>query len=99
MARAAAIGSRSPAGQYSPAERWRYGDILIAIAIITNGEKRISALQLSRELGVSYKTALDLAHQDSSAQHRARRVVNLRDRSSIALVSPRFEMKAVKFCP
>ena len=38
-------------------------DILAAIAIAANGEKRISASQMSRELGVTYKTALDLAHR------------------------------------
>jgi transposase-like protein len=38
-------------------------DILAAIAIVANGEKRTSASQLSRELDVSYKTALDLVHR------------------------------------
>jgi transposase-like protein len=38
-------------------------DILAAIAIVANGEKQISALQLSRKLNVQYKTAWDLAHR------------------------------------
>jgi transposase-like protein len=38
-------------------------DILAAIAIVANGEKQISALQLSRKLDVQYKTAWDLAHR------------------------------------
>ncbi len=38
-------------------------DILAAIAIFTNGAKGISALQLSRDLDVQYKTAFVLAHK------------------------------------
>ena len=37
--------------------------ILLAIAIFTNSAKGHSALQLSRELGVQYKTAFVLAHK------------------------------------
>lgn len=38
-------------------------DILGAIAIFTNGAKGYSALQLSRDLGVDYKTAFVLCHK------------------------------------
>ena len=38
-------------------------DILAAIAIFANGAKGISALQLSRDLDVQYKTAFVLAHK------------------------------------
>jgi transposase-like protein len=38
-------------------------DILLAIAIFTNGAKGHSALQLSRDLQVNYKTAYVLAHK------------------------------------
>jgi transposase-like protein len=38
-------------------------DILAAIAIFTNGAKGMSALQLSRDLDVQYKTAFVMAHK------------------------------------
>lgn len=38
-------------------------DYLAAIAIFVNGAKGVSALQLGRDLGVSYKTAFVLAHK------------------------------------
>lgn len=38
-------------------------DYLLAIAIFVNGAKGISALQLSRDLDVQYKTAFVLAHK------------------------------------
>ncbi len=38
-------------------------DLLTAIAIFVNGAKGISALQLSRDLNVQYKTAFVLAHK------------------------------------
>ena len=38
-------------------------DLLAAIAIFVNGAKGISALQLSRDLDVQYKTAFVLAHK------------------------------------
>jgi transposase-like protein len=38
-------------------------DILLAIAIFVNGAKGHSALQLSRDLGVQYKTAFVMAHK------------------------------------
>jgi len=52
-------------------------DILAAIAIFVNGAKGVSALQLSRDLNVQYKTAFVLAHklrevlsvEQSKAQH------------------------------
>jgi transposase-like protein len=46
-------------------------DILAAIAIVANGEKRITALRLSRELDVTYKTALDLAHRLRGSKPRS----------------------------
>lgn len=47
-------------------------DYLIAIAIFTNAAKGISALQLSRDLDVQYKTAFVLAHKirESLMEHR-----------------------------
>ncbi len=47
-------------------------DYLIAIAIFTNAVKGISALQLSRDLDVQYKTAFVLAHKirESLMEHR-----------------------------
>src|SRR5262249_33664971 len=38
-------------------------DILAAIAVFTNSAKGHSALQLSRDLGVQYKTAFVLSHK------------------------------------
>src|SRR3712207_4257380 len=38
-------------------------DYLLAIAILVNAAKGISALQLGRDLNVSYKTAYVLAHK------------------------------------
>ena len=45
---------------------------LMAIAIYTNAVKGLSALQLSRDLGVQYKTAFVLAHKirESLMEHR-----------------------------
>ncbi|MDE2599720.1 MAG: IS1595 family transposase [Rhodocyclaceae bacterium] len=47
-------------------------DYLVAIAIFTNAVKGISALQLSRDLDVQYKTAFVLAHKirESLMEHR-----------------------------
>ncbi len=47
-------------------------DILGAIAIFTNGAKGISALQLSRDLGVSYNCAFVLCHKMREAIALAR---------------------------
>lgn len=47
-------------------------DILGAIAIFTNGAKGYSALQLSRDLGVDYKTAFVLCHKMREAIALAR---------------------------
>ena len=46
-------------------------DILAAIAIFVNGAKGISALQLSRDLDVQYKTAFVLAHKMREAMGAA----------------------------
>jgi transposase-like protein len=40
-----------------------YRDILYAIAMFTNGAKGLSALHLSRDMAVQYKTAFVLAHK------------------------------------
>jgi transposase-like protein len=40
-----------------------FRDILAAIAIFANGAKGHSALQLSRDLNVQYKTAFVMAHK------------------------------------
>lgn len=47
-------------------------DILAAIAIFINGAKGYSALQLSRDLGVDYKTAFVLLHKVREAIELAR---------------------------
>ncbi len=49
-------------------------DLLAAIAIFVNGAKGISALQLSRDLGVQYKTAFVLAHKLREAMGAEMRV-------------------------
>jgi hypothetical protein len=49
-------------------------DYLMAIAIFVNGAKGVSALQLSRDLNVQYKTAFVLAHKlCESPKHRLSR--------------------------
>src|SRR5687767_7502132 len=50
-------------------------DYLMAIAIFVNGAKGVSALQLSRDLGVQYKTAFVLAHklrEAMAAEHKGK---------------------------
>ena len=44
--------------------------MLEAIAIFTNGALGVSALRLSREINVSYKTAWVLAHKMREARSR-----------------------------
>jgi len=46
------------------------GDYLLAIVIFVNGAKGQSALQLSRDLGVQYKTAFVLVHKMREAMDR-----------------------------
>ena len=46
-----------------PAASFLFGTILLAIAIFVNGAKGHSALQLSRDLDVQYKTAFVLSHK------------------------------------
>ncbi len=45
-------------------------DLLGAIAVLVNGAKGVSALQLSRCTGLSYKTAFVLAHKIREALAR-----------------------------
>lgn len=52
-------------------------DLLAAIAIFVNGAKGISALQLSRDLDVQYKTAFVLAHKLREAMGAAHDGVQL----------------------
>jgi len=52
-------------------------DILAAIAIFVNGAKGYSALQLSRDLGVQYKTAFVMLHKLREALGSAHRVAQL----------------------
>ena len=47
-------------------------DILAAIAIVANGRQGHSALQLSRDLDVQYKTAFALSHKIRDASDRDR---------------------------
>jgi hypothetical protein len=47
-------------------------DILAAIAVFINGAKGYSALQLSRDLSVDYKTAFVLLHKVREAIEAAR---------------------------
>ena len=48
-------------------------DILGAIAIFTNGAKGVSALQLSRDISIDYKTAFVLCHKMREAIELARK--------------------------
>lgn len=50
-------------GTVFASRKMSFGDMLYAIAIFTNGAKGISALQLSRDMDVQYKTAFVLAHK------------------------------------
>jgi transposase-like protein len=50
-------------GTIFASRKLKHRDILAAIAIFVNGAKGISALQLSRDLDVQYKTAFVLAHK------------------------------------
>ena len=47
-----------------------YTDLLAAIVIFVNGAKGVSALQVSRDLDVQYKTAFVLSHKLREAMHR-----------------------------
>ena len=53
-------------------------DYLLAIAIFVNGAKGVSALQLSRDLNVQYKTAFVLAHKLREAMASEHKVKVLR---------------------
>jgi len=50
-------------GSIFASRKLSYRDVLGAIAIFVNGAKGVSALQLSRDLDVQYKTAFVLAHK------------------------------------
>ncbi len=50
-------------GTIFASRKLKHRDILAAVAIFVNGAKGISALQLSRDLDVQYKTAFVLAHK------------------------------------
>lgn len=50
-------------GTIFASRKLQFRDLLLAIAIFANGVKGHSALQLSRELGVQYKTAFVLLHK------------------------------------
>lgn len=50
-------------GTVFASRKMSFGDMLYAIAMFTNGAKGISALQLSRDIDVQYKTAFVLAHK------------------------------------
>lgn len=50
-------------GTIFASRKMSYRDLLAAIAIFVNGAKGMSALQLSRDLGVQYKTAFVLSHK------------------------------------
>jgi hypothetical protein len=66
---------------------------LLAIAIFVNGAKGHSALQLSRDLSVTYKTAFVLAHklrEAMAAEHTGLRTLPQRlyaGRSDLPLIS------------
>src|SRR3954467_3258333 len=47
-----------------------FTDLLAAIVIFVNGAKGVSALQVSRDLGVQYKTAFVLSHRLREAMAR-----------------------------
>lgn len=55
-----------------------YTDLLAAIAIFVNGAKGVSALQVSRDLDVQYKTAFVLSHKlrEAMAAEQAERALS-----------------------
>src|SRR6202045_191610 len=55
--------SSPKSGPFFPSRKLPVRDYLLAIAIFVNGAKGHSALQLSRDLNVQYKTAFVLAHK------------------------------------
>ncbi len=57
------ISSASPAERFWPRVSLPFVDLLGAIALLVNAAKGLSALQLSRCIDVSYKTAFVLAHK------------------------------------
>ncbi|KMK66449.1 Transposase zinc-ribbon domain/ISXO2-like transposase domain [Puniceibacterium sp. IMCC21224] len=59
-------------GTIFASRKLRVRDILTAIAIFINGAKGYSALQLSRDLGVDYKTAFVLLHKVRESIEAAR---------------------------
>ncbi len=59
-------------GTIFASRKLRVRDILAAIAIFINGAKGYSALQLSRDLGVDYKTAFVLLHKVRESIETAR---------------------------
>lgn len=58
-----------------------YTDLLAAIVIFVNGAKGVSALQVSRDLAVQYKTAFVLSHKLREAM-----AIELRDRQLSGIV-------------
>ena len=71
-----------------------FADILAAICLFVNGSKGRSAVQLSRELGVQYKTAWVMAHklresmQDEYKARRSRAKLRLMALTSVATSAP-----------
>ena len=53
-----------------------FTDLLAAIVIFVNGAKGVSALQVSRDLDVQYKTAFVLSHKLREAMARERAAVS-----------------------
>ncbi|TMM47209.1 IS1595 family transposase [Qipengyuania marisflavi] len=65
-------------GTIFASRKMSFGDLLAAIVIFVNGAKGISALQMSRDLDVQYKTAFVLSHKlrEAMAQELAERELN-----------------------
>lgn len=60
------------AGTIFASRKLSFTDMLAAICLISNGAKGMSAMQLSRDLGVQVKTAFVLAHKLHEAMSLAR---------------------------
>jgi transposase-like protein len=69
-----------------------FRDILVALAIFANGDKKHSAMQLSRDLDVQYKTAFMLSHKirdTLNAQNKGLTVISAKQQRRRAVAASR----------